>query len=82
MRDNQLSLHPQPVYQFNRMFNAFAADSGCELWAYPVQGGIMAPPITYELDGTHNWQAGVMATSPATAPVAPPNTIRLRRLRV
>ena len=32
-------------------FKAFAADSGRELWSAPVQGGIMAPPITYALDG-------------------------------
>lgn len=32
-------------------FNAYAADTGREVWSYPVQGGIMASPITYELDG-------------------------------
>ncbi|MFT5695751.1 MAG: quinohemoprotein ethanol dehydrogenase [Myxococcota bacterium] len=32
-------------------FSAFAADSGEEVWSYPAQGGIMAAPITYELDG-------------------------------
>jgi outer membrane protein assembly factor BamB len=32
-------------------FSAFAADSGEELWSYPVQGGVMASPITYALDG-------------------------------
>jgi PQQ-dependent dehydrogenase (methanol/ethanol family) len=32
-------------------FNAYAADTGRPLWSYPVQGGIMAPPITYMLDG-------------------------------
>jgi quinohemoprotein ethanol dehydrogenase len=32
-------------------FNAYAADTGRPLWSYPVQGGIMAPPITYALDG-------------------------------
>jgi len=32
-------------------FNAYAADTGEPLWSYPTQGGIMASPITYELDG-------------------------------
>ena len=32
-------------------FSAFAADTGEPVWNYPAQGGIMAPPITYELDG-------------------------------
>ena len=30
---------------------AFAADSGAELWSFPTQTGVVAPPITYELDG-------------------------------
>jgi quinohemoprotein ethanol dehydrogenase len=48
-----LSTRGNLVFQgdLSGQFNAFAADSGRELWAYPVQGGIMAPPITYELDG-------------------------------
>ncbi len=32
-------------------FKAFAADTGAELWSYPVQGGVMASPITYAIDG-------------------------------
>ncbi len=32
-------------------FNAFAADTGRQLWSYPVQTGIIAAPITYEIDG-------------------------------
>ena len=32
-------------------FNAYTADTGEEVWSYPVQGGVMASPITYELDG-------------------------------
>ena len=32
-------------------FNAYEAATGKRLWSYPVQGGIMAPPVTYELDG-------------------------------
>ncbi|QZH76556.1 MAG: PQQ-dependent dehydrogenase, methanol/ethanol family [Erythrobacter sp.] len=30
---------------------AFDAADGTELWRYPVQTGVVAPPITYELDG-------------------------------
>ncbi len=30
---------------------AFDAANGRELWRYPVQTGVVAPPITYELDG-------------------------------
>jgi alcohol dehydrogenase (cytochrome c)/quinohemoprotein ethanol dehydrogenase len=30
---------------------AFNAANGTELWRYPVQTGVVAPPITYELDG-------------------------------
>jgi len=30
---------------------AFNAHDGTELWRYPVQTGVVAPPITYELDG-------------------------------
>jgi quinohemoprotein ethanol dehydrogenase len=32
-------------------FKAFEADTGKEIWNYSVQGGVMASPITYELDG-------------------------------
>ncbi len=32
-------------------FVAYAADSGKVLWAVPTMIGIMAPPITYEVDG-------------------------------
>ena len=47
-----LSTHGNLVFQGDLAgrFNAFAADTGRELWSYPVQGGIMAPAITYELD--------------------------------
>lgn len=48
-----LSTHGNLVFQGDLAgrFNAFAADTGRELWSYPAQGGIMASPITYELDG-------------------------------
>ncbi len=32
-------------------FKAFAADTGEELWSRDVQGGVMASPISYALDG-------------------------------
>lgn len=32
-------------------FRAYNATNGEELWNYPTQGGIMAAPMTYELDG-------------------------------
>ncbi|WP_407672598.1 PQQ-dependent dehydrogenase, methanol/ethanol family [Novosphingobium organovorum] len=42
------------VFQGNMTQNlaAYASDSGKKLWSYPVQTGIVAPPITYEIDGT------------------------------
>ncbi len=48
-----LSTRGQLVFQGDLAgaFKAFAADTGAELWSYPAQGGIMASPITYELDG-------------------------------
>jgi len=32
-------------------FKAFSADSGKELWEFPTQTGVVAPAITYEIDG-------------------------------
>jgi PQQ-dependent dehydrogenase (methanol/ethanol family) len=32
-------------------FSAFAADTGDKLWTHDIQGGVMAPAITYEIDG-------------------------------
>jgi PQQ-dependent dehydrogenase (methanol/ethanol family) len=32
-------------------FNAFDAEDGERLWSVPAQTGVMAPPITYALDG-------------------------------
>ena len=42
------------VFQGNMKSNlvAYASDTGKELWSYPVQTGVVAPPITYEIDGT------------------------------
>ncbi len=31
--------------------NAYAASNGEKLWAYPAQTGVVAPPITYSVDG-------------------------------
>lgn len=33
-------------------FVAYRANDGAKLWEAPVGGGIIAPPVTYELDGT------------------------------
>ncbi|HEX7759344.1 MAG TPA: PQQ-dependent dehydrogenase, methanol/ethanol family [Caulobacteraceae bacterium] len=32
-------------------FDAYAADTGARLWSAPVQTGVMAAPMTYEIDG-------------------------------
>ncbi len=32
-------------------FKAFSADNGQELWTYPTQTGVVAPSMTYEIDG-------------------------------
>ena len=32
-------------------FNAFHAKTGEKLWSYPVQTGVMAAPVTYEIEG-------------------------------
>ena len=32
-------------------FVAYRADTGKELWSEPAQTGVMAPPVTYEIDG-------------------------------
>lgn len=32
-------------------FNAYATDDGRKLWSFPAQTGIVAAPISYELDG-------------------------------
>ncbi|MBD3729331.1 MAG: PQQ-dependent dehydrogenase, methanol/ethanol family [Sphingomonadales bacterium] len=32
-------------------FNAYSADSGKQLWSFPVQTGVIAAPMTYEVDG-------------------------------
>jgi alcohol dehydrogenase (cytochrome c)/quinohemoprotein ethanol dehydrogenase len=31
---------------------AYATDTGQKLWSYPVQTGVVAPPITYKVGGT------------------------------
>ena len=48
-----LSTHGNLVFQgdLSGQFNAFSADTGELLWSYPVQGGIMASPMSYSLDG-------------------------------
>ena len=67
-------------------FKAFAADTGEELWSYPVQGGIMASPISYQLDGVQyvavaqGW--GGESSLPFGAVSAPQNMVNISRLLV
>jgi quinohemoprotein ethanol dehydrogenase len=67
-------------------FNAYTADTGNEVWAYPVQGGIMASPITYELDGeqyvavAQGW--GGESSLPFGAVSGPQNMVNISRLLV
>jgi len=67
-------------------FNAFAADTGEQIWAYPVQGGIMAAPISYELDGVQyvavaqGW--GGESSLPFGAISGPQNMVNISRLLV
>ena len=35
----------------NGTIEAFAADSGEKLWSFPTQTGVVAPPMTYSVDG-------------------------------
>jgi quinohemoprotein ethanol dehydrogenase len=41
------------VFQGTAMgeFVAYQADTGARLWAAPTQAGVLAPPISYEIDG-------------------------------
>lgn len=48
-----LSTHGNLIFQGNSSgrFVAYRADSGEELWSAPAQTGVIAPPISYEIDG-------------------------------
>lgn len=48
-----LSTHGNLIFQGNSSgrFVAYRADNGEELWSTPAQTGIIAPPVTYEVDG-------------------------------
>ena len=67
-------------------FSAYAADTGREVWSYPVQGGIMASPITYDLDGeqyvavAQGW--GGESSLPFGAISGPQNMINISRVLV
>jgi PQQ-dependent dehydrogenase (methanol/ethanol family) len=67
-------------------FKAYAADSGREVWSYSVQGGIMAPPITYELGGeqylavVQGW--GGESSLPFGAISGPQNMVNISRVLV
>lgn len=48
-----LSTHGNLIFQGNSsgMFVAYRADNGERLWSAPAQTGVIAPPVTYEIDG-------------------------------
>lgn len=48
-----LSTRGNLIFQGNSSgrFVAYRADNGEELWSVPAQTGIIAPPVTYEIDG-------------------------------
>jgi quinohemoprotein ethanol dehydrogenase len=83
-----LSTHGNLVFQGDLAgnFNAYAADTGSEVWSYPVQGGVMASPITYELDGeqyvavAQGW--GGESSLPFGAVSGPQNYVNISRLLV
>ncbi|HSG88053.1 MAG TPA: PQQ-dependent dehydrogenase, methanol/ethanol family [Pseudomonadales bacterium] len=83
-----LSTHGNLLFQgdLTGHFSAFAADSGEELWSYAAQGGIMASPITYELDGVQyvavaqGW--GGESGLPFGAVSGPQNMVNISRLLV
>ena len=67
-------------------FNAYAADTGEPVWSYPVQGGIMGSPITYEIDGEQyvavasGW--GGESSLPFGAISGPLNMVNISRVMV
>ena len=48
-----LSTHGNLIFQGNSSgrFVAYRADNGDELWSAPAQTGVIAPPVTYAIDG-------------------------------
>jgi len=48
-----LSTHGNLIFQGNASgrFVAYRADNGEELWSVPAQTGVIAPPVSYEIDG-------------------------------
>lgn len=62
-------------------FVAYAADTGTPLWAAPVQTGMIAPPVTYSVDGEQyvaimvGWGGVGIATGGATLPSIPDSQI-------
>ncbi|MBT4491828.1 MAG: PQQ-dependent dehydrogenase, methanol/ethanol family, partial [Gammaproteobacteria bacterium] len=48
-----LSTHGNLIFQGNSSghFVAYRADNGEELWSVPAQTGVIAPPISFEIDG-------------------------------
>lgn len=62
-------------------FVAYAADSGEPLWAAPVQTGMIAPPVTYSVDGEQyvaimvGWGGVGIAMGGQTLPTIPDSQI-------
>lgn len=62
-------------------FVAYAADTGTPLWAAPVQTGMIAPPVTYSVDGEQfvaimvGWGGVGIATGGQTLPTIPDSQI-------
>ncbi len=62
-------------------FVAYAADTGTPLWAAPVQTGMIAPPVTYAVDGEQyvaimvGWGGVGIATGGQTLPTIPDSQI-------
>jgi quinohemoprotein ethanol dehydrogenase len=83
-----LSTHGNLVFQGDLAgnFNAYTADAGKEVWSYPVQGGIMASPIAYQLDDeqyiaiAQGW--GGESSLPFGAVSGPQNMFNISRLLV
>ena len=83
-----LSTHGNLVFQGDLAgnFNAYTADTGKEVWSYPAQGGIMASPIAYQLDGeqyiaiAQGW--GGESGLPFGAISGPLNMVNISRLLV
>ncbi len=60
-------------------FAAYRADSGAKLWSMPVQGAVMAAPVTYEVKGDQ-YIAVLSGFGGATGLSAPDNGMGIRNV--